>query len=53
MAHMTNKKRLEREKNNRMRGFNPMNTGTRDMGYKSNNERKVAHKKQELKEYYN
>lgn len=41
MSHMTNKKRIKREKNNRKRGFNGFNTGTRDMGYESNQERKA------------
>lgn len=40
MAHMTNKKRKQRERNNLKRAFNPMNMGTRDMGFKSNNDRK-------------
>lgn len=40
MSHMTNKKRLERDKNARNRGYNGFNTGTRSMGFKSNNDRK-------------
>ena len=40
MSHITNKKRKEKEKNNRNRGFNGFNTGTRDMGYESNQQRK-------------
>ena len=40
MAHITNKKRREKEKNNRKRGFNGFNTGTRNMGYESNQQRK-------------
>lgn len=40
MAHLTNKKRKEREKNNLNRGLNGFNTGTRSMGFKSNNDRK-------------
>lgn len=40
MAHMTNKKRKERDKNARMRVINGFNVGTRDMGFKSNNDRK-------------
>lgn len=31
MAHLTNKKKIQREKNNRLRGTNGFNTGTRDM----------------------
>lgn len=42
MAHMTNKKRKERDKNALNRGFNGFNTGTRNMGYESNNARKAA-----------
>lgn len=38
--HMTRKKKLEREKNNRKRNFSPINTGTRNMGFASNNDRK-------------
>lgn len=46
MAHMTNKKRKERDKNALNRAFNGFNTGTRNMGYESNNARKaVAHLK--------
>lgn len=41
MAHVTKKKLKEREKNNRNRGFNGFNTGTRSMGYSSNNARKA------------
>lgn len=40
MAHLTNKKRKQRDLNNRERGFNGFNTGTRSMGFKSNNDRK-------------
>lgn len=40
MSHITNKVRIEKEKNNRNRGFNGFDTGTRDMGYKSNQDRK-------------
>lgn len=40
MAHITNKKRREKEKNNLKRGFNGFNTGTRNMGYESNQQRK-------------
>ena len=40
MAHLTNKKKQQRAKNNLKRAFNPMNTGTRNMGFKSNNDRK-------------
>lgn len=42
MAHLTKKKLAERNRNALKRAFSPMNMGTRDMGYKSNNERKVA-----------
>ena len=42
MAHMTNKKRKERDKNALNREFNGFNTGTRNMGYESNNARKAA-----------
>ena len=42
MAHLTKKKMKERERNNRNRGFNGFNTGTRDMGFRSNNDRKAA-----------
>ena len=42
MAHMTNKKRKERDKNALNRGVNGFNTGTRNMGYESNNARKAA-----------
>lgn len=38
--HLTNKKKLKREQNNRKRGMSPINTGTRNMGFKSNNDRK-------------
>lgn len=40
MSHLTNKKRKEREKNSRMRVVNGFNVGTRNMGFKSNNDRK-------------
>lgn len=40
MAHLTNKKRRQRKKNNLTRAFNGFNTGTRSMGFKSNNDRK-------------
>ncbi len=40
MSHMTNKKRIQRDKNARNRGVNGFNTGTRDMGFKSNQDRK-------------
>jgi hypothetical protein len=43
VSHLTNKIRLEREKNNLKRATKvEFNTGTRDMGYKSNNDRKEA-----------
>lgn len=42
MAHLTKKKLREREKNNKLRVFNGFNTGTREMGYASNQERKAA-----------
>lgn len=42
MAHLTNKERLLREKNNRNRGFNGFNTGTRSMGFVSNQARKAS-----------
>lgn len=32
MSHMTNKKRIQRDKNARLRGVNGFNTGTRTMG---------------------
>ena len=31
MAHITKKKLAQKEKNNRLRGFNGFNTGTRNM----------------------
>ena len=40
MAHLTEKKKKEKEKNNLKRGFNGFNTGTRNMGYESNQQRK-------------
>ena len=40
MSHMTKKKQAQREKNNRKRVFNGFNTGTRSMGFKSNQARK-------------
>ncbi len=42
MAHMTKKKQAIREKNNLKRAFSPINTGTRCMGFESNNARKAA-----------
>lgn len=46
MAHMTKKKRKKRDKNARNRVMSGFNTGTRDMGFESNNERKAQlHKK--------
>lgn len=42
MAHMTKKKFRERTRNNLNRAFSPMNTGTRSMGYESNQARKDA-----------
>ena len=50
MSHMTNKKRALRDKNRKARVESGFNTGTRDMGYASNNERKVAHKKKEMED---
>lgn len=41
MAHLTNKKMKERKKNNLGRSYNGFNTGTRNMGFGSNNERKT------------
>lgn len=41
MSHLTKKKKIEKEKNNRSRGFNGFDTGTKDMGFGSNQERKV------------
>lgn len=46
MAHMTKKKLEKRNKNNLGRSFNGFNTGTRSMGFVSNNERKAALHKQ-------
>lgn len=40
MSHVTNKKRKEKDKNNLKRGFNGFNTGTRNMGFESNQQRK-------------
>ncbi|HKM34242.1 MAG TPA: hypothetical protein VJY54_05825 [Lachnospiraceae bacterium] len=40
MAHMTRKKRKKRDKDLRSRVSSGFNTGTRDMGFESNNERK-------------
>lgn len=40
MSHMTNKKKKQKAINDLKRGYSPMNTGTRDMGFKSNNDRK-------------
>ena len=42
MSHLTKKKLLEREKNNKLRATNGFNTGTRNMGFVSNNARKAA-----------
>lgn len=42
MAHMTNKKRKIRDYNALNRATNGFNTGTRNMGYESNNARKAA-----------
>ncbi len=42
MAHMTNKKRKLRDYNALSRVTNGFNTGTRNMGYVSNNARKAA-----------
>lgn len=42
MAHMTKKKQNDRARNNLKRAFSPMNTGTRFMGYESNQARKDA-----------
>ena len=41
MAHMTKKKRIMRDKNSRGRVMSGFNTGTRDMGFESNNDRKA------------
>jgi len=41
MAHMTNKLRIKKERNNRNRGMNGFNTGARDMG-KTYNDRKAG-----------
>lgn len=46
MSHMTKKKAKERERNNLQRCFSGFNTGTRSMGYESNNARKAAIHKQ-------
>lgn len=40
MSHVTKKMKIEKEKNNRARGFNGFDTGTRDMGFASNQDRK-------------
>lgn len=40
MSHDTIKKKKKKEKNNHLRVFNGFNTGTRDMGYESNQQRK-------------
>ncbi len=40
MSHMTRKKKRQREKNNRKRAFNGFDTGTRSMGFESNQARK-------------
>ncbi len=42
MSHMTRKKKERKAKNDLLRVYNPMNTGTRNMGFKSNNERKAC-----------
>lgn len=41
MAHMTNKKQIEREKNALNRAYNPFNTGTRTMKSKKDYDRKL------------
>ena len=50
MAHITQKKLREREKNNKLRVKNGFNTGTRDMG-KIKRQILDDMKKKELKEY--
>lgn len=50
MSHATKKKEKQKELNNRKRTVTPMNTGTRDMGYKSNQDRKEAAKLQSIKD---
>ena len=40
MAHITNKKKRERERNSLKRVVNGFNTGTRNMGFESNQRRK-------------
>lgn len=40
MSHLTNKKKKEKDKNSKKRVRVNFNTGTRNMGYKSNNDRK-------------
>ncbi|MCQ2749561.1 MAG: hypothetical protein MJ246_06330 [Clostridia bacterium] len=52
MSHMTNKKRILRDKNRRNRSESGFNTGTRDMGYASNNDRKATHSERDLDDYY-
>ena len=42
MAHLSKKKKELKAENNKLRAFNSFNTGTRNMGFKSNNERKAA-----------
>ena len=41
MSHMTQKKKRMRDKNNKLRVITNMNTGTRDMGFSSNQDRKA------------
>lgn len=54
MAHLTNKKRREREKNNLTRSlaYTCTKAGTWDMGYESNNARKAAAHKESWKGEY-
>ena len=49
MSHTTKKKEIQKEQNNRKRAVTPMNTGTRDMGYKSNQDRKETAKLQSIR----
>lgn len=50
MSHISKKKQIQKEANNRKRTMNPINTGTRDMGYKSNQDRKETAKLQSIKD---
>ncbi len=51
MAHLTRKKKKLRDKNRLKRGMSGFNTGTRSMGFESNQQRKEQRLADSVKDY--